>query len=253
MSYDETTITVRWTTAKSGALVQEPLGGAAGKPTGDQTGEHVPPLPARPIGPALPPITYNVYEVSPAPAASPPAAASGQASASAVASGLSRTSASVVASGLSWTSQTETRLTKTPVVDTRFSDTRIEWGAERCYVVRAVETVGSLTLESDATPPVCEKLVDTFPPAAPKGLTAVATEGAISLIWQSNDEKDLDGYIMFRATAGENLAPITSSPIQETTYQDAVRPGNRYVYAVAAVDKAGNMSASSTKVEETAR
>ncbi len=212
VSYDETTITVRWTAAKRGALAQELPSGLAGKPAGEPTSEHVPPLPARPIGPALPPIAYNVYEAS-----------------------------------------TETRLTKTPVVDTRFNDTRIEWGAERCYIVRAVETVGSLMLESDATPPVCEKLVDTFPPVAPKGLTAVATEGAISLIWQSNDEKDLDGYVVFRATAGENLGPVMSSPIQETTYQDGVRPGNRYVYAVAAVDKAGNMSALSNNVEETAR
>ena len=236
LSYDETTMTVRWTAAKGGAFAQEPASGPAGEPTGARV------LLARPIGPAPPPIAYNVYEVSPVAVAPPPAAlASGQASASVVASGLSRTS------------QTETRLTKTPVVDTRFSDTRIVWGAERCYVVRAVETVGSLTLESDGTPPVCEKFVDTFPPAAPKGLTAVATEGAISLIWQSNDEKDLDGYIVFRATAGENLGPVTSSPIQETTYQDAVRSGSRYVYAVAAVDKAGNMSAPSNKVEETAR
>ena len=245
VSYDEKTITVTWTAAGSGPLAHEPASGSAGGSAGEPTGKNV--LPARPIGPVRPAIAYNVYEVSPMAAASPLA----------VASGSSQASASVVASGSSRTAQapqTETRLTKTPIADTHFSDTRIEWGAERCYVVRAVESVGGLTLESDAAPPVCEKLVDTFPPAAPKGLTAVATEGVISLIWQSNDEKDLDGYIVFRAVApGESLSPVTSSPIQETTYRDAVQPAVPYVYAVAAVDKAGNMSAPSNRVEETAR
>jgi len=141
-----------------------------------------------------------------------------------------------------------------PIAEAQFSDARIEWGAERCYVVRAVETVGDLTLESDAAPPACQKLVDTFPPAAPKGLTAVPTEGAINLIWQSNGEKDLAGYLVLRAVApGENLSAVTPSPIQGTTFKDAVEPAVRYVYAVAAVDKAGNTSAPSGAVEATAR
>ena len=121
-------------------------------------------------------------------------------------------------------------------------------------VVRAVETVDNLTLESDAAPPACKKFVDTFPPAAPKGLTAVPTEGAVNLIWQPNGEKDLNGYLVLRAVGpGENLGPVTSSPIREVTFKDAVQPGVRYVYAVVAVDKAGNTSAPSNAVEETAR
>jgi len=141
-----------------------------------------------------------------------------------------------------------------PIAETRFSDTRIEWGAERCYVVRAVETIDTLTLESDAAPPSCKKLVDTFPPAAPKGLTAVPTEGAVNLIWQPKGEKDLNGYLVLRAVGpGENLSPVTASPIQGTTFKDAVELAVRYVYAVAAVDKAGNTSAPSSAVEATAR
>jgi predicted small lipoprotein YifL len=216
VSYNETTVTVTWTAADIGSLPLKPAGGPADV------------LPSTRIGPAPPPIAYNVYEVSAADAKS----------------GSSPTPGAPA----------ETRLTRAPVPEAHFSDARIEWGAERCYVVRAVETVGSLTLESDAAPPACTKLVDTFPPAAPKGLTAVSTEGAINLIWQPNDEKDLAGYLVLRAVApGENLSPVTSSPIQGTTFKDAVQPGVRYVYAVAAVDKAGNTSAPSNAVEETAR
>jgi predicted small lipoprotein YifL len=217
VSYNETTVTVTWTAGDTASLPQKPAGG----PSADV-------LPSKPIGPALPPIAYNVYEVSPADAEP----------------GSSRTPRAPA----------ETRLTKTPIPDAHFSDARIEWGAERCYVVRAVETVGSLTLESDAAPPACKRLVDTFPPAAPKGLTAVATEGTINLIWQPNDEKDLNGYLVLRAVApGEKLSPVTSSPIQGTTFKDAVQPSVRYVYAVVAVDKAGNTSAPSNAVEEMAR
>jgi len=216
VSYDETTITVTWTA--TGSLAQKPAGGPAAADV----------LPSKPIGPAVPPIAYNVYEVSPADAAS----------------GSSATARAAA----------ETRLTKTPVAEAHFSDARVEWGVERCYVVRAVETVDNLTLESDAAPPACKKLVDTFPPAAPKGLTAVPTEGAVNLIWQPNGEKDLNGYLVLRAVApGENLSPVTSSPIQGTTFKDAVEPAVRYVYAVAAVDKAGNTSAPSNAVEATAR
>ena len=218
VSYDETAITVTWTAADTGSLPQKPAGGPAGADV----------LPSRPIGPALPPIGYNVYEVPPADAES----------------GSSRMPRAPA----------ETRLTKMPIAEARFSDTRIEWGAERCYVVRAVETVDNLTLESDAAPPACKKFVDTFPPAAPKGLTAVPTEGAVNLIWQPNGEKDLNGYLVLRAVGpGENLSPVTSSPIREVTFKDAVQPGVRYVYAVVAVDKAGNTSAPSNAVEETAR
>ncbi len=42
-------------------------------------------------------------------------------------------------------------------------------------------------------------------------------------------------------------------PIEDTTFRDGVRPGVHYVYAVRAVDKAGNVSPFSNRVEETAR
>jgi fibronectin type 3 domain-containing protein len=85
----------------------------------------------------------------------------------------------------------------------------------------------------------------------------VAAEGAISLIWDPNTEKDLDGYLVLRGEAtGEKLQPLTPGPIHETTYRDAsVRPGVRYFYAVVAVDRATppNQSAISARVEEVAR
>jgi fibronectin type 3 domain-containing protein len=100
-------------------------------------------------------------------------------------------------------------------------------------------------------------MVDTFAPAAPRSLAAVAGEGSISLIWEANSESDLMGYVVLRGEAGDaTLKPLTATPIKETTYRDeTARPGVRYAYAVQAVDayKPANVSAESNRVQETAR
>ena len=80
------------------------------------------------------------------------------------------------------------------------------------------------------------------------------SDGAINLIWDANTEKDLRGYIVLRGPASaESLEPVTKEPIQETSFPDKVQPGIRFAYAIRAVDTAGNMSAPSARVEETAR
>jgi hypothetical protein len=135
-----------------------------------------------------------------------------------------------------------------------FVDERIEWGAKRCYVVRSVETLEKMSLESEASPETCVTLIDTFPPAAPDGLTIVASEGAMNLIWNPNHESDLAGYVLWRAVPPEgDLKRLTPEPIKETTYKDSVPAGARVAYALQAVDKAGNASPMSMRVEETAR
>ena len=55
----------------------------------------------------------------------------------------------------------------------------------------------------------CVKAVDMFPPSAPKKLEAVASEGAISLIWEASPEPDVAGYVVLRGEAGSGqLAPL---------------------------------------------
>jgi hypothetical protein len=140
-----------------------------------------------------------------------------------------------------------------PVPENGYEDTRMDWGTKRCYIVRSVEVVAKLPVESESTGPTCEMLVDTFPPAAPKGLSAVATTGAINLIWEPNTEPDLAGYFVWRGIGSEPLQQVTAEPVAEAAFFDNVRPGVKFVYAVRAVDKAGNVSPLSNRVEETAR
>jgi hypothetical protein len=128
------------------------------------------------------------------------------------------------------------------------------WGTERCYTVRTVATRDGLPLESDASASACVVPKDTFPPSAPTGVTAVAGGGAISLIWNASTSSDVAGYLVLRAVAPATTpVPVTASPIPDTTFSDTVPAGVRVVYAVQAVDTAGNVSALSDRIEETAR
>ena len=98
---------------------------------------------------------------------------------------------------------------------------------------------------------------DTFPPAAPKGLSVVAAPGTMSLSWDRNTELDLGGYLVLRGeAAGETLQPLTPAPVAGTSFEDkTVTAGVRYAYAIVAVDQAvpPNRSPQSARVEETAR
>jgi hypothetical protein len=166
------------------------------------------PLDARVIGCGAPTTGYHVYEVGAAPF--------------------------------------ETRLTEKPAPGPPFVDRRLEWGIERCYTVRRVESIGGLPVESDPAAPACEKLVDTFAPAAPKGLITVASVGEINLMWDANPEKDIAGYIVLRAPAsGQDFTPVTPGPVRETSFIDKVQAGTPFIYAIQAVDANGNRSASS--------
>jgi hypothetical protein len=148
----------------------------------------------------------------------------------------------------------EVRLTDRALDAPHFEDSRIEWGAERCYVVRTYEAIGDLHLESVPTPRVCVTLKDTFPPAAPVGLRGVPSEGAVDLIWDADTEADLAGYNVLRAIAPEqNLAVVTPALLTETTFRDTVPRGATVTYAIQAVDKAGNASALSARETVTAR
>jgi predicted small lipoprotein YifL len=146
-------------------------------------------------------------------------------------------------------------LNEKPLDAPTFTHAGAEAGKQQCFVVRAAAAVGTTIIEGDPSEPMCVTPTDTFPPAAPKGLTAVGATGAINLIWDANAEPDLAGYVVLRGEApGDTLQPLTPQAIRETRYTDSTaKPGVPYVYAVIAIDKAGNKSNASNRVQETAR
>ena len=145
-----------------------------------------------------------------------------------------------------------------PLTTTTFSiPGAVRYGEERCFEVRPVDILSGTITVGRASAPACVTPVDTFPPAAPKQLAAIAGVGVINLIWEPNSEADLAGYIVLRGTApGGTLQALTTTPIRETTYRDqTATPGVLYVYAVVAVDNASpqNVSAQSNRVEDSSR
>lgn len=149
----------------------------------------------------------------------------------------------------------EMPITAEPLEETAWEDTNVVLGERRCYAVRVIRAYDAVTVASAPTAPVCVTPADVFPPPAPANLQAVAGEGAISLIWDAVAAPDFAGYLVLRGEAGgDTLAPLFEAPIGETTWRDAtVTAGVTYVYAVIALDKAGNRSEQSNRIEETAR
>ena len=182
-------------------------------------------LPSRPIASRPPPTTYDVYEIA---GTAAPANA---------------------------TPTLPTPLTPAPVGALEFVQSDTTLGTERCFVVRPVDILSGIHVRGPASPVVCASFADTFAPAPATDLVAVAASGSVSLIWDPSPAPDLAGYLVLRGEGpGATLTPLMTEPIAATTYTDPnVRAGSLYIYAVVAVDKAGNRSAESNRVEETAR
>ena len=186
-------------------------------------------LPARYIGMEPSSYAYHVYDVS------PPATSDAE-----------KTTTPQLAK--------EVRLTSAAVAEPLYHDTRMDWGATRCYTVRTFETIAGLTLQSDAPPPACVTLMDTFAPAAPKELQTVAERRL--------DRPDL-GTERRKRSRRIHRAPRHAGGGQARRDQAAERRGDdvhRYrqggravPYAVQAIDKAGNVSPMSNRKGDAAR
>lgn len=181
-------------------------------------------LPSRPIVPGPPSTTFDVYEVRRNGPANAPMAV-------------------------------PTPLTPAPIAALEYTEADITLGGERCFSVRAVDMVDGVHVRGPASPVGCASFADIFPPSPPKELVAVAVPGGINLLWEPSDARDVVGYLVLRGEApGATLTPVMTTPVTTLSYRDdSVQAGVRYVYAVVAVDGAGNRSGESNRVEETAQ
>lgn len=127
------------------------------------------------------------------------------------------------------------------------------------YTVERVVTLSpgghSMEIQGQASQPIEVATKDTFPPAVPQGLAAVADSaaGAIDLSWYPDTDTDLAGYRLYRRDLqGQEPAHSTASLGVETSYRDSgVEAGHTYAYSVSAVDQSGNESSRSPEVNET--
>jgi parallel beta-helix repeat protein len=117
-----------------------------------------------------------------------------------------------------------------------FIDTGLDEEITYYYVIKAFDEVPNYSLfsniASDTTP-------DGTPPKPPTGLKiSDETRNSLTLYWESNTEKDLVGYYIFKSQSFTgSYTQINQKPISETQYIDSgLKEDTKYYYKLKAVD-----------------
>ena len=92
------------------------------------------------------------------------------------------------------------RQNSAPLKETTYKDQTFSFGKTYKYFVRTGSS-SAPAVESQNSESVTIDAVDTFPPAAPKGLSVISGQGFIALSWEPASESDLAGYRVWRRTA----------------------------------------------------
>jgi hypothetical protein len=126
--------------------------------------------------------------------------------------------------------------------ETSWLDTTARFGQNYIYTVTALAQ-REPAIESAIGSEREVRYADRFPPEPPGDLVALAEARRVRIVWRSGEAGDLAGYVVYRRGAGGDFTRLTAQPIQATEYVDeAVAPGQTYVYRVTAVDQSGNES-----------
>ncbi len=157
------------------------------------------------------------------------------------------------------TANEETKiLNSAPLTANAFDDTFFEFGATYGYFVRTISLGGDGNpVESLDSNKLEVKPLDTFAPKPPSAITIAAAPRNLSLFFAVNLEKDVVGYKIYRSSDPNQPKSewllITPEVFSRNTFQDVnVESGATYFYYLTATDSAGNTSAPSEVVSETA-
>ncbi|TSA78948.1 hypothetical protein FNU79_18555 [Deinococcus detaillensis] len=131
-----------------------------------------------------------------------------------------------------------------------YTDTTGRAGEPYVYAVVTRDAGGQMGARSSL---VGARPVNTRPPAPPSGVKITAGVAAITLSWEANREKDIEGYQIYRSESGGAGAPsllVNASPVVGTTFTDPLVAGlqNRYSYRVTALNTSQAESARSAAV-----
>lgn len=141
-----------------------------------------------------------------------------------------------------------------PLTTTTYVDRGLDNDTTYRYVVRAVRRDGGATAYGEPSMVATATPVDRTPPAPPVNLIAVPSETAVRLTWTASGSDDVATYAIYRATGDGSFLRIATTPAANIVYTDRdVRRGERYRYAVTALDRARtpNESAHSNEVRVT--
>lgn len=113
------------------------------------------------------------------------------------------------------------------------------------YEVTARDERGNESPRSTSAIATSLSTMDVTPPSAPSGFASALESGGIRLSWNPNGDSDLAGYFIYRRLDGQASfvrVPGTSLLAATTFLDGQLENGRTYVYAVTAVDMAGNES-----------
>ncbi|MBI4905793.1 MAG: hypothetical protein HY820_19320 [Acidobacteria bacterium] len=124
-----------------------------------------------------------------------------------------------------------------------YSDATAAYGKRYEYQLQGIRKVGHREDESEVSATAEITPVDKFPPAVPQGLSTLLAVASVEVAWEHNLDKDLRGYIVYRANTEGPFERI-SDIIELPAYSDRkIEAGKTYRYAVSSVDRNGNESA----------
>jgi len=170
--------------------------------------------------------------------------------------GLSVT-ATALGVAIRWSGALEVRIRRKAVGETEarvvgaakggeWVDASAQFGAAYEYSAQSVDGAS----ESAWSPVIAITPVDTFPPAAPKGLTVIVGVSSVELAWDLSTEADVAGYRVQRVLVGSDGYVVVGETTAGPSYSDrTVMSGRRYSYRVVAFDESGNVSGASDVVE----
>jgi hypothetical protein len=133
---------------------------------------------------------------------------------------------------------------------TTFTDTRLENDRAYSYAVRAIGSAGGGTALGEPSARVTVTPADMTPPSAPGNLVAIPSAGTARLSWAPSPERDVAGYVVYRAAGAGPLARVGSTTVPTTVFVDRDLAPGEYRYAVTARDAGAraNESARSNEV-----
>ncbi|MFQ5767198.1 MAG: fibronectin type III domain-containing protein, partial [Acidobacteriota bacterium] len=139
-----------------------------------------------------------------------------------------------------------------PAGASSYLDQSVGRGERVVYQIRGVAGEGTEQRFSRASEPQQVTRTDTFPPAVPQGLVALARPGGVDLFWTAGEDEDLAGYRVYRRRPPEETwTRLTEDLVPAATWTDTtVQPGQLYAYAVPALDASTPANASARRAEQ---
>jgi fibronectin type 3 domain-containing protein len=129
-------------------------------------------------------------------------------------------------------------------------DFEVEEGQHHYYYLRSVNQAGMQSRPSDT---LHYYYIDKTPPEPPQNLIAIADTGVITIQWNKNNEEDIAGYEVERASDDrfETRFLLTNEIIGDTFYIDSLPAISQttYGYLVYAIDNSYNRSGPSQMVK----